>query len=184
MINLLPPSYTKEIAAARTNTLLFRYVIMMIGTLSFLLLAIVATYVFLVSYGDVADEQREINEQRVGSYAQIQVEADAFRQKLQEAGGLFQSETRYSLALLRMAAAIPEGVRLETLELNENTFDQQLSLNALVAGESAAAALKSSFETSPYFSGVSYGKLSINNSDNSYPYRLEMRVTIHRSIAQ
>ena len=47
MINLLPPEEKRQLRAARTNTLLLRYNLSLVGAVVFLGLAIGVTYVYL-----------------------------------------------------------------------------------------------------------------------------------------
>lgn len=184
MINLLPPEQKKEIRAARVNHVLIRYIALLVGALVFLGGSLGVTYIFLDTSARNAEAVKAENEARTTGYAQTQAQAAALRNDLSQAKQLFDEELRYSQALLRISQHLPAGTALESLELTPETFSQATSLSVLITGESAAKALRDSFSGSQYFTNVSLGRLTINNDNATYPYTVELNLTMDRSIAQ
>ena len=109
MINLLPDEQQKDIRAARTNTLLLRYLILLVGAMIFLLGAFGVTYLSLTSSARQADEVRAENEQAATGYQETHAAATQLRNNLFSAKSLFENELRYSKMLLRLSALLPEG---------------------------------------------------------------------------
>lgn len=184
MINLLPVNQKQQLLAARGNTLIARYVVLLFIVLLFLLGSIGFTFYFLTSSGNQADAQKAENEAQASGYTTVQSEATALRSEIAAAQQLFSSEVRYSLALLRISELLPAETALEELELTEQSFGQPLVLTVLISGESAANSLRQSFQSSPHFSSVEFGSLIINEGNAQYPYTIELHATMNRSIAQ
>lgn len=184
MINLLPAPQKRQLTAARSNTLLARYVILLFVALLFLVGSIGFTFYFLTSAGNQADTQKAENEAQAASFSTVQAEATTLRSQISAAQQLFSTETRYSLALLRISELLPAETALETLELNEQSFGQPVVLNVLISGEAAANSLRQSFQSSSHFSSVDFGALVVNEDNARYPYTIELHVTMQRDIAQ
>ncbi len=183
MINLLPQVQQKEIRAARSNTLLLRYTILLVCALAFLGGSIGITYISLTQAAEQADVTKRENEAKVIDYQATQNAAAKLQSDLASAKSLFESEVRYSKALTRLSNLFPEGTAIDALQLDANSFSQQMTLNVQVRDQAAAEALQASFTSSPYVSGGTLGKISTNNSGR-YPYTVELLFTLSRTIAQ
>lgn len=182
MINLLPRERRKEIRAAYSNTLLLRYLLLLLGALGFLLIALGITYFALFRAAAQADVTREDNEQRATGYTETQTVATKFRSDLTSAKTLFDEEVRYSLVLMRFSQLLPEGTAADSLSLTSGSFSQPSSMAIRVRNESAAKRLYANFSASEYVSDVSLG--NINTTGNSdYPYSVELTFTFNRSIS-
>lgn len=183
MINLLPPKLQKEIRAARSNTLLLRYVILLIGSLVFLLVALLATYMSLSTTASQADATKEENERKAIGFTETQAAASQLRSNLAAAKTLFESETRYSLALVRLSNLLPDGSALDSLQLSPSSFTESMALTVRIRDQQTAEALQSNFTSSPYVSNVSLGRITTTNSA-TFPYSAEISFTLNRSIGQ
>lgn len=183
MINLLPPSEKKQIRAARANTLLFRYTILSLVAVVFIVGAMGFVYVQLENEGVHADETKKANESRAAGFAQTQQEATQFRSDLSNAKKIFDSEIRYSKALVNFSALIPNEAYISTIQLDADSFDKPKTWLFSIKGEKAANDLRDNFLKSPYFSNVTLGKVMTNPSSD-YPYTIEVTATMKKSIAQ
>jgi hypothetical protein len=185
MINLLPQENQKEIRAAYVNTLLIRYLILLVCALIFLVGAIGFSYFYLGQAGARADETKIANEQKAAGFTDTQGVATTLRSQLSAARSLFDGEIRYSKALINFSLLFPEGTSINGITFNESSFGQSTTLPVQVRGEAEARALQASFESSPFVSGVSMGSVSTNAGAASiYPYTVELIFTLNRSIAQ
>lgn len=182
MINLLPRTNQREIGAAHSNTLLLRYLVLLIGALGFLLLALGITYISLSTSGRQADNARQQNEQAALGYSQTQTAATALRTELSAAKALFDSEIRYSKVLLRFSSLLPPGTSIQSLSVNSSSFSQPTTLSVNVAGEQQARQLQDSFSNSPYITNSSMQR--INTNTHGPGYIVELSFTFDRSIAQ
>lgn len=82
MINLLPPESKRELRAARSNTLLLRYNIFLLGALAFLFLATGIVYVYLSDAKTKAERTVAENQVRTANYSAVERQAAAFDGKL------------------------------------------------------------------------------------------------------
>ena len=182
MINLLPRDQQREIRAARTNTLLLRYLILLISAVVFLLGALGVTYFSLTASARQADSIREQNERAAVEYQETQIAATALRSELSSAKSLFESEIRYSKVLLRLSALLPEGSSIDSFSVDNTTFSQPISLSVRVSGEQQARELEQNFQNSPFTTNVSMNNISVNPDDTGYTVGLTF--VFNRSIAQ
>ncbi len=154
MINLLPREQQKEIRAAHTNTLLLRYLILLVGALLFLFFAMVVTYFSLNTTARQADDTKAQNERAATGYRETQAVATVLRSELSVAKSLFENEIRYSKVFVRLSALLPEGTALDSLEIDETAFTAPVKLAVNNKGEQEARRLQESFSASTYLSNV------------------------------
>ena len=183
MINLLPPSEKKQIRAARANTLLFRYNILSLIAVVFIVGAMVFVYVQLENEGARADQTRQENESKAAGFSKTQQDATELRNGLSSAKKIFDTEIRYSKALIRFSSLIPNGAYISTIQLDADSFDKPKTWLFNIKGEQAANDLRDNFIKSPYFTNVTLGKV-MTSSSSDYPYTIEVTATMKKSIAQ
>ena len=96
MINLMPNDDRRQLTAARTNTLLLRYVILMGVFAALLVMELVAVY-FIVSIGRANNEQtiRE-NETKTAQYNDVKQQATLFRSNLATAKYILDKQVPYT----------------------------------------------------------------------------------------
>src|SRR5690349_187591 len=129
MINLLPTEERRQLAASRTNSLLLRYNVFMIGVLAFIGLAIGVTFVYLNNTQATAEHQIAENQSRVSNYNDVQQQETAFKTNLATAKQILDKEVVYTKAILTIANIIPSGVVLQSLKLDAQTFGTQTVLS-------------------------------------------------------
>lgn len=182
MINLLPTEHKKQIRAARVNVVLVRYNVLIIASAIFLASATGFAYFFLVNSKQLAENTIQENASKEGSYAEIKTKADAFKSELASAKSILDSQTSYAKAALAISRLLPEGTSIDKLEINEQSFATPLLLTVNIRDEQAAAQLLKSFSSSPLFSNVAKGKISIGTGQ--YPYAMELTITMSKAAAQ
>jgi Tfp pilus assembly protein PilN len=187
VINLLPSDDKRQLQAARTNSLLIRYNILMLAVLVFLGLAIGITYVYLNTVKASSQSVIDGNQARVSSYAPVQNEANQFRSNLATAKEILSREVTYSDVVLDIAALLPPGVVLQNLSLDANTFGTPTVLIANAKSYSSAIALKNSFQSSSLFSDVHFTSITSTTSSDTagqYPVTVNISVTIKKGVAK
>jgi Tfp pilus assembly protein PilN len=184
MINLLPQEEKRQLHAARSNTLLIRYNILLLGVVAFMSIAIAITYVFLTTTQQGAEQTIQENKAKVSQYASIQSQADQFRQHLATAKQILDSEVTYSKVVLDIARLIPSGVILENVSLDSQTFGTETTLVAQAKSYDAALALKDSFGKSSLFSDVHFQSITSGGTDTNYPVTVNLNITIKKEVAQ
>lgn len=181
MINLLPPQDLSNLQAAKTNRLLLRYNILLLGAVGLIILALAFTYVVLGMGQNNAQATIDSNNQRVASYAKVRQQGAEFSKNLSTAKQIFASETNYTDLLVKIAQALPAGTSLQSLTLDEATIGKSTTIAANVASPQAALQLKDALAAKPkLFSNVYL--LSITNGDTAskYPYTASLGVTINK----
>ena len=183
MINLLPEDTRSQLSAARTNRLLLRYNILLLGAIGFLLAAIGLVYVYLGSAKAAAEASIQENLTRVGDYSAVEAEANSFKQDLTNAKQILDSDVTYSKIILEIASVLPQGVTLDTLNLDSATFGTPTTLNAKVRDYPTVLVLKDALQGSTLFSDVSIQTIS-NDGTDSYPLNATFSVTIRKDAAR
>lgn len=183
MINLLPPEEKRQLRAARSNSLLLRYNIFLIGAVLFLGVAVGITYVYLSTTKTNAESIIGENRAKVTSFASVQAEADVFRGNLTTAKQILDNEVVYTKVMLAIAALMPSGTVLDKLSLDSQTFGTQTILAARATSYDNALKLKEAFQSSPLFSDVHF--LSITSGGLSpYSLTVSLNVTIKKDAAK
>ena len=183
MINLLPTEERRQLAASRTNSLLLRYNIFMIGVLAFIGLAIGVTFVYLSNTQATAEHQIAENQARVSSYNDIQQQETSFKTNLTTARQILDKEVVYTKAILTIANMIPSGVVLQSLKLDAQTFGTETVLTFQAKTVDDTLALKKAFENSKVFLNPHFQDINTSGGQGDHPVTVNMNVTIDKSIA-
>lgn len=184
MINLLPVEYKAEIRAGRLNTMLVRYMVLMLGGMGLLAVLLIGTY-FTINVSRVSAQQRvDENEQRETSYNDVKKESEAFRSDLATAKAILDNEVKYSSLIYKISSALPSGVVLDSLTVSAESLGTQATINASAKSYSAAVKLKNSFEKNDeLFSDVKFESITYQNDDTSpdpYKYKINISLVINK----
>ena len=183
MINLLPPETKTQISAARANRLLLRYNLLLLIAVVFMLAAIGLVYIYLGSAKASAESTIAENISRAGDYGSVESDANHFRQQLTNVKQILDNDTKYTKVALEIAAVLPSGVILETLNLDSATFGTPTTLTAKVTDYTTVLKLKESLQQSTIFSDASIQSIS-DDSDGNYPLTATFSVTIRKDAAK
>jgi Tfp pilus assembly protein PilN len=186
VINLLPHEEQRQLRAARTNVLLFRYNLLLLGAVAFLIIAVSTTYIYLTNTKDLAQLNITQNNDKSSSFIPIKNQADQFRTNLATAKQILDREVTYTKVVLAIAKVLPSGVVLENLNLDSQTFGTATTLVAHAKDYSRALALKESFQTSNLFSDVHFESIATGDSTSNadYPVTVNLNVTITKDAAK
>lgn len=187
MINLLPRDQQRQLRAARTNVLLFRYGIGLAFATVALGASVLTGFVLLSTEMKNAENTIASNQARVGNFSSVQIQADDYRKNLAEAKTLLDGEIQYSKIYLELARVMPEGTALESLNLDPAKIGTPLTLPVKIKGEAQATSLLTAFRGSSLFNNsASYGSLTANSGADSgvYPYIITINVTINKGAIQ
>jgi len=182
MINLLPEKNKKNIQAGRTNLLLVRYNILMIGALIFTFASLGVLYIYLSNTKSTAEETIADNKAKVVEYNTVESQATAFRTHLATAKQILDQEIVYSKIVLQVARLIPHGVVIDNLTLDPKTFGTASVMTAHCKTVDDATALKESFQNTTLFSNVYFASLSTSEGDaTGYPITVSLNVTMNKA---
>jgi Tfp pilus assembly protein PilN len=184
MINLLPPEDKRQLRAARTNSLLVRYNILLLGVAVFLAVAIGLTYILLSNSKSTAEQQMIENQAKAAQYAEVERKAQLFRSNLTTAKQILDAEVNYSSVLLKIAAVMPSGTILDRLNLDASTFGTPTTFVAQVRDYDTALRLKAAFENSDLFTDVNFQSITATTGgQTAYPLNVTLNVTIKKEVA-
>lgn len=183
MINLLPPEIKVQTSAARANRLLLRYNVLILAAVGFLLLAIGIVYIFLANAKTIAETAIADNTAKAGAFTNAKTEADAFKQNLANARQILDNDVTYTKVVLEIAAVLPSGVVLDTLNLDSQTFGTPTTLSTNVVDYATVLRLKDSLQASDLFSNVSIQTIS-DSGQGAYPLTATLSVTIRKDAAR
>ncbi|QQG51042.1 MAG: PilN domain-containing protein [Candidatus Saccharibacteria bacterium] len=185
MINLLPHEEKRQLRAARSNTLLVRYNILLIAAVGFLAVAVGITFFYLTTTKTAAENTINQNTTKVSSFSSVEAEATQFKSDLAIAKQIIDREVAYTKVILGISKLLPSGVVLENLSLDAQTFGTETTLVAHAKSYNAAIALKDSFQKSPLFSDVHFQSISSGEGDTSgYPFTVNLNITIIKDAAK
>lgn len=188
MINLMPPEERKQLAAARTNSLLMRYVILTGIVIGVLIVEMVAVY-FIVSVGQAGNEAIIAdNTKKTVQYTGVKNEADEFRSNLSTAKFILGRQVPYTTLMLAIANNLPAGAALDKLVIDPATFGTPTTLNIQTESYSRAIEVKTALQNAkvgdvPIFSSVSFQSVASTDSEQatSLPYNAIYNVTYSKA---
>ncbi len=177
MINLLPPEEKRQLTAARANTLLLRYSV---------LLGIIVAALAIESTGmtiivDMGKSQNEAiiqeNEAKTASYSKIKQQATAFKSNLATAKYILNKQVPYTDLIFALARALPQGSVIDTVSIDPASFGTPTTLIVRTTSYQKAIDVKSSLQNAktnqdtPLFSSVSFVSVdATTESGSSYGF--------------
>lgn len=180
MINLLPDETKRQLRAARTNTILIRYIIIVLFAVIFLGGFMGGIYVILGNMRDNAQAIIDANSQQTSEYGSIQSQTQALQASLKNAKTLLDEEVVYTDLITSIARLTPKGVVLEKLTLNPSTIGSPTTIQAYATTTDAALALKDSYQNSTLFSNVTIQNISTSSGIGGYPVNIVLNLTINK----
>lgn len=184
MINLLPIDDKKEILAGRSNRLLVRYILLFLALAVFMILSLVAVYIYLSNTKSVAEANIASNENDSRELLAKQQEVNAFKSDLATAKQILDKQVNYSSIILKAAGVIPSGIIIDNLTLDPETIGTPTKFNARAKSEQAAIRFKDALNKSPYFENAYFDTISTEESESNsgYAYSVIMTVTFTREL--
>lgn len=176
MINLLPQANKRAIAAARSNSLLARYNLLLFVAAGFMIAAITVVYIFFSIAKQQAEDRLSENTAKAASFSQTNAEATEFRKNLASAKQILSGATNYPQMMIDIAKLLPNDIVLQELSLDTATFGKPTTLTARAKSYEAILALKENLQKSPMFSDVNLQSVTDTQS-GAYPLTATLNVT-------
>ncbi len=177
MINLLSPEYKKELAAARRNVTLLRYVFVL-GILA----GIVAA-----SYGVgyfIFHQQEQAAHQQIADYApqKEQYKADieaanAYNKNLSIAKAILKNEFSYSTFLTMLAKTLPSNAVLANIEVTTATLTKPIKIDVNTKSYQGIIDVKDAFQRSQYFKDTKIITAESTSTTGAYTFRGSLMTT-------
>lgn len=187
MINLLSPDDRRQLTAARTNTLLLRYNILLGLVIGILIVEMVGIYVVLGI--DKARNEAVIqdNETKTQAYNSTKLAATQFKSDLTTAKYILGNQVPYTKLITTIANLLPSDAVLDTLALNPTTFGTPTQMTIHTKSYQSAIDVKQRLQSSDQkiFSDVSFQSVNQDSGANSdHPYTAVYNVTISKEAAK
>lgn len=188
MISLLPPIAKKELAAARTNVLLLRYLILVVGVIAFLCIEMVVVFVFLNQQKDTSLATVQENENKSRELAPVKAAATSFNNDLAIAENIMSKQVSYTAILREFANTMPSGVVISDLTIDPTTIGKPISMPLKAKSLQAVFDFKHLFNNSTYFEDVSIQTISDASQDGKnkdageYPVSATVNITFKQSL--
>lgn len=186
MINLMPDDDKKEIRAARVNTVLIRYIFVMLLAFSFLVVLLGGSYVLLGQTKQSAQLLIDSNDTKAAIYSSTKVQVDTLSSGLSQTRSILDQEVLYSHVLRKIGQQMPAGTVLDEIKLNTASFaGTPMTIKAYAKTSDAAVALREKFQSSPIFSNVNFESVSATSGGiPGYPTTVSMTLTINKAAAK
>lgn len=182
MINLLPVETKKELRAARTNTVLIRYLIFIGFSIAFLTLASIVSYWFLTGIED--NNKKAVSDQKTvqTAYESAQKQLDVMTNDIAIASNIIDQQTNFSSIITDLAATIPSGVVIDSLKLNNSDIGKPITISGKAISEDAVNTLRNNLSGSQNYSSPSVQSVS-DSRDSNYPITITINITINRKVS-
>ncbi len=151
MINLLPPGRVLNIRLARSNTILRRYIeLIIVGSLVLLAAILVARYFFGVQ-NDNIQRTVDLNNAKIASLQPVQKQAEELSATVNTISGLLSRNVKFSDMLTQIGGIMPPGSVLTGLKFSLEDVEAPLVVSAQVDNEQKAAVLRNNLAASSLF---------------------------------
>ncbi len=179
MINLLSQEYRSELAAAKRNVILRKYVF----TLVFLAVGIAACYG--IGYF-MLDEEKKHFEQEASvyepqrkQYAETVKQAQDFNKNLRIAKSILDNEIIYSKLIGVLSDSLPNNVVLTNFSLRTKDLAQPIAITISVKSPNDAVATKTKFEQGTIFKDTKLKTID-KSMNTDYPYTAVLITTLDK----
>ncbi len=188
VINLLPPEEKRQLVAARSNSLLLRYSVLMLVVVGFLLLEVVGMN-FVVDAG-TAENNVIIaeNKEKTKEYASSQEQAATFASDLKTAQYILNKQVPYTTIIFTLANNLPAGSIIESLSIDPSTFGNPTILTFKTKTPADAIAVKAALQKTvindaPLFSSVKFESVLTNEAaGTAYPFNATYSVVYSKKV--
>lgn len=187
MINLMPTEDQRQLAAARTNSLLLRYAILLTIFIGILALEIGGMYLLINTEKAQNESIISDNTAKTASYTSVKQQANQFNSDLATAKYILDKQVPYTTLILAVANGLPGGAVLDRLAIDPNSFGTPTTITVKTVSYDRSIEVKSALQAMkvnniPLFSSVSFESVSSAAGDGSYPFTAIYNVTYSRVV--
>lgn len=161
MINLLPPKRLLDMRIARSNTVLRRYVELVVFSILIIFVALAAAYYLLNRQQQNVKSTLETNQQKVAELEPVQKDAEELSATVNTISGLLSSNVKFSEMLTKIGGTMPAGAVLTGLQFSIENTNAPFVISAEVESEERAAVLRNNLLASGLFKSVDIKMISL-----------------------
>lgn len=181
MINLLAPEDRRQLMAARTNSLLLRYTVLLGIFILVLILEMAGAYLVLGAAKATNQAIIDENHQKTLSYAKTKSDLASFTSNLSTAKYILNQQVDYTTIILRLSAALPPDVVLDKVIVDPATFGTSTTLTIHTTSYQKAIDTKASLQKSGLFSDVNFQSIA-EGTDQKYPFAATYNITYSKDL--
>ena len=159
MINLLPPAVKSEGTYAKRNTMLIRYIWLLVVVILVVGAEFGATEVYLAHQRQSYAKTIATKQQAVAGYKNLQDQAAAANGRLKAFKVLVSQQARFSALLADLAAHTPKDVFINSISLTGNAA-QAVQISGTANSYAAAASLRDALASSPRIQAAAINDIS------------------------
>lgn len=178
MINLLPYDFKSKISAARANSIIIRYIVVLLISGIFIGLASFVVYYLNQSTLDKISNGGTASSSNVGLQDQELKQADTYIKELKSfQDNILSNEIHYSSILNSLSTSMPSGAIIDQLELSSNNIKNPIKVtiyatsmdvlnsvaNALPKDVFTSASMTEQKETSTIYTKYTYVGILVLN---------------------
>lgn len=184
MINLLPYELKRQTRAARTNVILFRYVVILAIAVGFVTLVCAGSYTFLTITKISNEKLLEQAKTSPTAASSIQGQVDKAKSSLATARSILDQQVVYSDVITGLGAILPKGTKIDSLSLSDSSLGTPMNMKIRAVSADLETKIKEGFSSSTLFSG--YRLVSMNQEAGSpgYPYSLNISTVVNKVAAR
>lgn len=177
MINLMPEELKKQMKAARLNTILVNFLVIMFFAIIFLVFTCISTYLILNNI-----EQKAKGGSVITPYTLAKSKVDDIKTQISGAEYMLSNYVPYSSVLTKIGSVLPSGVIIDSISLNNDAFNSKINLKLNAKSSDITQQLTDRF-TSPIFSEPNLINTNAD-SQNAFGYPVEVNISVRINKAQ
>lgn len=151
MINLLPPKRVIDIKVARSNTVLRRYIELILLSMVLLAGAVIVAYYFFAIQKNNVQKTVDLNQEKISKLEPVQKQAEQLSVTVNTISGLLSRNVKFSDMLTQIGGLMPSGSVLTGLQFSIEDVQSPLVISAQVDNEQKAAVLRNNIASSSLF---------------------------------
>lgn len=184
MINLLPDETKQQLRAAHTNIALVKYLIFLGIAVGFLIMAFAVSYLFLANDKEAIKKLEDNSQSTLSLYSAAQNQLNTIRTNIATAKSIMDQQISYSDIITGIAAALPSGIVIDKLTIDNQTIGKPINIFALGRSAENVPLIKDNFAKSLLFSNYNLISVKTNTGDTSgFPVQISISITINKGTA-
>lgn len=176
MINLLSNKTKNELAAARRNIVLLKYVITLLAVAGIATLSYFGAYCVLDSQARGYRQEAATYQPQRTQYSDVIKAANSYNKDLSIAKSILKNEFHFSELLIEIARILPSGTVLTTIDTNNTNLQKPFELQLDAKSYQDALSAKEAFQKSAYFKDAKLQSIT-QIPESTYPYQTVLTVT-------
>ncbi len=160
MINLLPPQRLANIRIARSNTVLRRYIELLLLALFIIGSALVIADYYMNIQQTNVQKVVDTKQLEITTLTPVQKQAQQLSDTVNTIAGLFSRDVKFSDMLVKIGGLMPQGSVLTGLQFSIEDLKSPLVISAQVDTEAKAAVLLNNLKSSGLFKSADIKSIS------------------------